>query len=596
MKVFAKLGWFIKKERKNYIIGILILLIVALIDLLPPQIIGRVIDGITFNSLTGKTLLIYVIILFFAAVLTYAFRYFWRIMIFGASMRLGKILRSRLYHKYTSMSPSFFQERRTGDLMAHATNDIRAVQNTAGGGVLTIADSLMSGGAVLITMAITVDWRLTLIVMIPLPIMIILTSYYGKLLNRGFKKAQAAFSQLNDKTQESIAGIKVTKTFGYEKNDQADFKSLSDDVVNKNLKVSKIDALFDPTIMAVIGVSYFLAIFFGARMVINDDITIGQLVTFTTYLGMMVWPLLALGLFFNIVQRGHASYERINEIINVKNEVNTEVETHNIPEGDIQFNLKNFSFPNDESIALSNVQFTISKGSTIGIVGRTGSGKSALIRLLLREFDTERANEIKYGDQPLRHFDISSLRAQFGYVPQDHFLFSTSIRNNIAFSDPSLENEIIYNASKTSYIHEDILSFPEGYDTVVGERGVSLSGGQKQRISIARALIMNPPVLILDDSLSAVDAETEEHILENMQSVRQGKTNIITAHRMSAVSHADMIVVMDEGTIIERGTHQELMSIKGWYYETYQAQALHEEIASSLDELAKGDDSNGTKS
>jgi len=596
MKVFAKLGWFIKQERKNYIFGILILLLVALIDLLPPQIIGRVIDGISFNTLTGKTLLIYLIILFLAAVLTYVFRYYWRIMIFGASMRLGKILRERLYHKYTSMSPSFFQERRTGDLMAHATNDIRAVQNTAGGGVLTIADSLMSGGAVLITMAITVDWRLTLIVMIPLPIMIILTSYYGKLLNRGFKKAQAAFSQLNDKTQESIAGIKVTKTFGYEKDDQADFKQLSDDVVYKNLKVSKIDALFDPTIMSVIGVSYFLAIFFGARMVIQDDITIGQLVTFTTYLGMMVWPLLALGLFFNIVQRGHASYERINEITNVQNDVDTEVKTDMIPEGDIHVDIQSFKFPNDDNVALHDIHFTIEKGTTLGIVGRTGSGKSAIIRLLLREFDTKEADEIIYGRHPLSYFDIRHLRAQFGYVPQDHFLFSTSIRNNIAFSDPTIDDDIIHNASNISYIHQDILSFPEGYDTVVGERGVSLSGGQKQRISIARALIMNPPVLILDDSLSAVDAETEEHILENMQNVRQGKTNIITAHRMSAVSHADMIIVMDEGTIIERGTHHELMNFKGWYYDTYQSQALHEKIASSLDELAKGDDNDGTKS
>lgn len=596
LKVFIKLGWFIKAELKNYILGIFILLLVALIDLLPPQIIGRVIDGITLQTLTGKTLIIYLVILVVAAILTYIFRYYWRIMIFGASMRLGKILRSNLYHKYTSMSPSFFQKRRTGDLMAHATNDIRAVQNTAGSGVLTIADSLITGGSVLITMAITVDWRLTLIVMIPLPIMIVLTSYYGKLLNRGFKKAQAAFSQLNDKTQESIAGIKVTKTFGYEKDDQADFKKLSDDVVYKNLKVSKIDALFDPTIMSVIGVSYFLAIFFGARMVIQEDITIGQLVTFTTYLGMMVWPLLALGLFFNIVQRGHASYERINEITNVKNDVDTNVETETIPEGDIQFDIDTFHFPDDDSLALRDIKFTISKGSTIGIVGRTGSGKSAIIRLLLREFDTAQSSEIKYGSKPIRYYDISHLRAQFGYVPQDHFLFSTSIRNNIAFSNPEIDNQYIYEASRLSYIHNDILAFPEGYDTVVGERGVSLSGGQKQRISIARALIMNPPVLILDDSLSAVDAETEEHILENMQNVRQGKTNIITAHRMSAVSHADMIIVMDKGTIIERGKHSELMANKGWYYETYQAQALHEELASSLDEIAKGDEEDGSKS
>ncbi|MFU1770106.1 ABC transporter ATP-binding protein [Mammaliicoccus sciuri] len=267
-----------------------------------------------------------------------------------------------------------------------------------------------------------------------------------------------------------------------------------------------------------------------------------------------------------------------------------------IPEGDIHVDIKSFKFPNDDNVALHDIHFTIEKGTTLGIVGRTGSGKSAIIRLLLREFDTKEADEIIYDHHPLSYFDIRHLRAQFGYVPQDHFLFSTSIRNNIAFSDPTIDDDIIHNASNISYIHQDILSFPEGYNTVVGERGVSLSGGQKQRISIARALIMNPPVLILDDSLSAVDAETEEHILENMQNVRQGKTNIITAHRMSAVSHADLIIVMDEGTIIERGTHQELMNLKGWYYDTYQSQALHEKLASSLDELAKGDDNDGTKS
>lgn len=591
MKVFLKLGWFIKAERKRYILGIILLFLVALIDLLPPQIIGKVIDGISLETLTGEMLVLYLVVLVVGAILTYVLRYYWRIMIFGASLRLGKLLRVRLYKKYTSMSPSFFQKRRTGDLMAHATNDIRAVQNTAGAGVLTIADSLMSGGAVLITMAVTVDWRLTLIVMLPLPLMVLLTSYYGRLLNRGFKKAQAAFSQLNDKTQESIAGIKVTKTFGYEKDDQNDFKNLSDDVVNKNLKVSKIDALFDPTIMSIIGVSYFLAIFFGSEMVIAGEITIGQLVTFTTYLGMLVWPLLALGFFFNIVQRGHASYERIDEIVNVKNLVDTKVKTDEVPVGNIVFDIEAFHFPNDENVALNNIKFTIREGETVGIVGKTGSGKSALIRLLLREYDTTQMNEIKYGDKPIRYYDIRNLRAQFGYVPQDHFLFSTSIKDNIAFSNPKAGEEKIYEASRLSYIHQDILNFTNGYNTIVGERGVSLSGGQKQRISIARALVMNPPVLILDDSLSAVDAETEEKILENMQKVRKGKTNIITAHRMSAVSHADFIIVMEEGTIIESGTHEQLLNNKGWYYETYQSQALHDKLASSLDDMARGSES-----
>lgn len=592
MRVFKDLWWFFKAEKTGYLFGILMLVLVALMELVPPQIIGRVIDSITEATLTPQSLTVFLVILVIAAVLTYIFRYYWRILIFGASQRLGKIMRERMYKKYSEMSPSFYQKSRTGDLMAHATNDIRAVQMTAGAGILAIADSIITGGAVLITMALTISPKLTMIAMIPLPIMALLTSYYGRLLNRGFKKAQAAFSTLNDKTQESIAGIKVTKTFGYEESDQADFKTLSDDVVKKNLKVSKIDALFDPTIMLVIGASYFLSVFFGARMVYADEITIGQLVTFTTYLGMMVWPLLALGWFFNLVQRGSASYDRINKIMNTKNDIKQDNYIEKAPDGDIQFDIEHFNFPGDESGGIQNVQFEVKKGETIGIVGRTGSGKSALIKLMLREFDTEHADDITYGGIPIRDYHIKALRHQFGYVPQEHFLFSTTIRKNIAFSNPELEDDVIFEASRLSDIHEDILSFHDGYETVVGERGVSLSGGQKQRISIARALIMNPEVLILDDSLSAVDAETEEKILQNMQAVRQGKTNIITAHRMSAVKNADLIIVMDEGTVIERGTHDSLMQEKGWYYDTYNTQALRDSLTHELDDMAEGDERN----
>lgn len=590
MKVFKHLWWFFKAERTGYLFGIIMLILVALMELVPPQIIGRVIDNITEDTLTMNRLTVFLLILVVTAILTYIFRYYWRILIFGASNRLGKILRRQLYRKYSLMSPSFYQKHRTGDLMAHATNDIRAVQNTAGAGILTIADSVITGGAVLVTMAVTVSPKLTLIAMIPLPLMVILTSYYGKLLNRGFKKAQAAFSSLNDKTQESIAGIKVTKTFGYEKSDQEDFKKLSDDVVEKNLKVSKVDALFDPTIMSVIGASYFLSILFGAQMVLADEISLGQLVTFTTYLGMMVWPLLALGWFFNLVQRGAASYDRINNIMHTKNDIENEDYIAAPPSGDISFNIIQFNFPEDESDGLREVHFDIKEGDTVGIVGRTGSGKSALIKLLLREFDTENSSDIAYGGIPIRDYNVETLRKQFGYVPQEHFLFSASIRNNIAFSNPNVSEEKIYEASRLSDIHEDISNFPEGYDTVVGERGVSLSGGQKQRISIARALIMDPKVLILDDSLSAVDAETEERILFNMQKERKGKTNIITAHRMSAVSKANLIIVMDNGTIIECGTHEALMSKKGWYYDTYNAQALRDSLTHDLDDMAEGDD------
>lgn len=589
MKVFWKLGWFFKQQKLSYIIGLGTLLLIALIEIVPPQIIGRTIDQMTTNQLTSKLLMVYLAILIIVAILTYVFRYVWRLSIFGTSQKLRQILRTYLFKKYTDMSAIFFQNRRTGDLMAHATNDIRAVQNAAGAGILMIADSLITGGTVIITMATTVSWKLTLIAMIPLPFMVLLTSFYGALLSKGFKKAQAAFSKLNDKTQESVAGIKVTKTFGYESSDQADFKDLSDDVVDKNLKVSKIDALFDPTITLVIGMSYFLSIAFGAQMVFHNEITLGQLITFTTYLGMLVWPLLALGLFFNIVQRAKASYERIEEIGNLPNGIDTHYKIDDSPQGDIQFNMEYFNFPGNDNQGLYDIYFTIKQGDTVGIVGRTGSGKSTLIKLLLREFDTQQAQDITYGAYPLRDYKVELLRGQFGYVPQEHFLFSTTIRNNIAFSNEAIEDEQIYEVSRLSHIHDDIMNFTNGYQTVVGERGVSLSGGQKQRVSIARALLLNPEVLILDDSLSAVDAQTEEVILGNLEHLRNHKTNIITAHRMSAVKHADLIIVMDEGEIIERGHHESLMQQRGWYYETYQAQALQAKLSRNLDNLTKGD-------
>lgn len=584
MKVFMHLSWFFKQEKLKYIVGLLVLLFIALFQLIPPQIIGKTIDAIAADRLTGRQLFTYMMILAFAAVMIYILRYSWRVLIFGTSNKLGKILRNRLYEKYTSMSPSFFQRRRTGDLMAHATNDINAVQGAAGPGVLMIGDSLITGTSILITMALTINWKLTLIIMLPLPILVLLTSYYGRLMSKGFKKAQAAFSRLNDKTQESIAGIKVTKTMGYEKSDQKDFKTISDDVVRKNLKVAQIDALFSPTIMLVIGTSYFLALVFGTFMIFNHTITLGQLITATTYLGMLVWPLLALGFFFNIIQRGHASYERISGILDTENEIDLTYKVNGYPSGPITYQIKSFTFPGSEHPSLRDVHFTIEEGMTVGIVGRTSSGKSTLLRLLVREFDTQRPEDITYGGIPIRDYEIQHLRAMFGYVPQDNFLFSTTIRENIAFAAPNSTKQQIQQAAETSYVHHDILKFPQGYDTIVGERGVSLSGGQKQRVSIARAVISDPPVLMFDDSLSAVDADTEEHILNNMRDQRQGKTNIITAHRMSAVSHADLIIVMDEGTVAEQGTHEQLMRNQGWYAKTYQSQQLRDQLTKKLDE------------
>jgi ATP-binding cassette, subfamily B, multidrug efflux pump len=574
VKVFLDLGWFFKERKKQYIVGIIMLMVVAFLQLLPPKIIGYVVDEIRLGTLTGEALLKDLLLLAGAAITMYIIRYYWRMMIFGSAILLARQLRARLFEHFTRMSPRFYQKRRVGDLMAHATNDLSAVQQTAGAGVLTLVDSLATGSFVIAAMAITIDWKLTLIALIPMPIMAYLTNYYGKQLHNRFHFAQKAFSNLNDKTQESISGIKVIKTFGQEKEDIQDFVQLSDDVVEKNIHVAKVDSLFDPTISAIVGVSFFLSIVFGARFIIAGDMTVGDLIAFTAYLGLLVWPMLAFGWLFNIVERGRASYDRIRALLAEPADIDDASHALDVKaQGDLKVHIDEFKFPDDERAALKNVHFTLKRGETLGIVGKTGSGKTAILKLLLREFEGYEGS-ITYGDHSINSYKKDRLRSAIGYVPQDHFLFSTTIAGNIAFANTSAPLEEVYEASRLAHIHEDILNFTSGYDTIVGERGVSLSGGQKQRISIARALMMKPELLILDDSLSAVDARTEEAILESLKASRVDETTIITAHRLSAIQHAHQIIVLHEGTIVEKGSHEELMILQGRYYEMYQLQQL----------------------
>lgn len=574
MRVFLELGWFFKERKKQYLIGIFLLLIVAFLGILPPRIIGFVVDEISRGSLTRGFLAKWLAVLAGAAILMYVLRYAWRQMIFGSSVLLARNLRKQLFDHLTRMSPAFYQKRRVGDLMAHATNDLQAVQQTAGAGVLTLVDSFATGGFVIAAMAFTINWKLTLIVLLPMPLMAFLENYYGKLLHERFHKAQEAFSSLNDKTQESISGIKVIKTFGQEQEDIDDFERLSGEVVKENIRVARVDSLFDPTISAIIGICYFLTIGFGSYFVVKGEMTIGDLVAFTAYLGLLVWPMLAFGWLFNIVERGRASYDRIRALLAEPVDIDDrENAVDKRPEGDIIFSIEKFQFPEDERAALRDVYFVLKRGETLGIAGMTGSGKSAILRLLLREFD-HYEGQITFGGLAIQDVKKQRLREAIGYVPQDHFLFSTTIAGNIAFAHPHASMEEVEQAAKLANIHEDILNFSEGYQTVVGERGVSLSGGQKQRISIARALMMEPELLILDDSLSAVDAKTEEAILESLKKTRTGETTIITSHRLSAIQHAHQILVMHEGTVAEIGSHEELLKKKGRYYEMYKLQQL----------------------
>lgn len=576
MRAFLELMWFFKAEKKAYLIGIFTLLFVAFLQLVPPRVIGMVVDEIQLGTLTRQGLIQWVVILVIAGVGMYVLRYYWRIMIFGSSVKLARLLRNRLYEHFTKMSPNFYQQRRTGDLMAHATNDLQAIQQTAGVGVLTLVDSLATGGFVVIAMATTISWKLTLICLLPMPLMAILTGWYGQMLHSRFHKAQEAFSTLNDKSQESISGIKVIKTFGQEKEDIEDFRKQSEDVVKKNISVAKIDALFDPTISLVVGISFFLSIVFGSRFVINGEMTIGSLVSFTTYLGLLIWPMLAFGHLFNVVERGRASLDRVNSLLGEKVEIrDLKTAVGTVPKGDIVYDLKEFAYPGEQEVNLKGIHFMLPKGATLGIVGKTGAGKTSLLKLLIREFEGYKGT-ISIGGKAITDYQLDKLREAVGYVPQDHFLFSATVAENIAFAEPSATLEQVYEAARIARIHDDILGFTDSYETVVGERGVSLSGGQKQRISIARAILMNPEILILDDSLSAVDAKTEEEILGALKENRDGKTTLITAHRLSAIEHADLILVLDNGEIVERGTHNELMQHDGWYKEMYLHQQLEE--------------------
>jgi ATP-binding cassette, subfamily B, multidrug efflux pump len=576
MSVFRDLMWYFKAEKKAYLSGIFLLLFVALLQLVPPKVIGIIVDEITNGSLTAGVLGKWIFLLAASGLAMYTLRYYWRIMIFGSAVKLSRLLRNRLYEHFTSMSQSFYQKKRTGDLMAHATNDLSAIQQTAGAGVLTFVDSLATGGFVIIAMAATISWKLTLIALIPMPLMAVLTSWYGTMLHKRFHKAQEAFSDLNDKTQESITGIKVIKTFGQEKEDIEDFRKQSEDVVEKNLAVARVDSLFDPTISIIVGISFFLSIAFGSRFVLNGELTIGQLVSFTSYLGLLIWPMLAFGWFFNIVERGRASYDRVSTLLEEKIDIQDKPDALDIiPFGNIAYNIHSFTYPTDQEPMLKDIVFELGQGQTLGIVGKTGAGKTTLLKLLIREFDLT-DGRISIGGKVIQDYKMERLREAIGYVPQDHFLFSATVHENIAFADPRVDKEIIFNAAKTANIHSDILEFTDGYNTVVGERGVSLSGGQKQRISIARALVMNPEILILDDSLSAVDAKTEEQILSALKENRKDKTTIITAHRLSAIHHADLIIVLDGGEITERGTHDQLMEQDGWYRDMYLRQQLEE--------------------
>ena len=572
MSIIQKLWWFFKLEKRRYLLGILALILVAVLNLIPPMVMGRVIDAITGGQLSQQDLLLNLLYLLLAALGMYYLRYVWRMYILGTSYRLGQIMRSRLFEHFTKMSPAFYQTYRTGDLMAHATNDINALTRLAGGGVMSAVDASITALVTLLTMLFSISWQMTLVAILPLPFMAYATSRLGRKTHKAFGESQAAFSELNNKVQESVSGIKVTKSFGYQTDELESFQEVNELTFQKNLQTMKYDSLFDPMVLLFVGSSYVLTLLVGSLMVQEGQITVGNLVTFISYLDMLVWPLMAIGFLFNITQRGKVSYQRIEELLSQESPVqDPEFPLDGIENGRLEYAIDSFAFENEET--LTDIHFSLEKGQTLGLVGQTGSGKTSLIKLLLREYDVDKG-AIYLNGHDIRDYRLTDLRGLMGYVPQDQFLFATSILDNIRFGNSNLPLSAVEEATKLAQVYQDIVDMPQGFDTVIGEKGVSLSGGQKQRLAMSRAMILDPDILILDDSLSAVDAKTEYAIIDNLKETRKNKTTIITAHRLSAVVHADLILVLQNGQIIERGTHDDLLALDGWYAQTYQSQQL----------------------
>ena len=588
MSIFSKLDWFFKQEKKRYIIGITFLALTSLANLVPPRVLGLMADQLDQGHISWGQYGMLILAVLAAAFSLYILRYFWRKQIWGGAAELERQMRSKLFDHFMIMDRTFYQRHRTGDLMAHATNDVTAIQNVAGDGVLTLVDSLIMGLSTMIAMIIFVDWRLTIIALLPLPFLAIGAWRLGDHLHNAFDKSQAAFSRINNKTQESVSGIKVLKTFGQDKEDIKAFDQMVDDTIKINKEVFVLDSLFDPLGTIVIGATYVITIIYGGMMVTNKVLSIGQLVSFIAYISNMVWPMFAIGYLFNILERGSASYDRVEKLLNEKPLITDKHADQSIKvadlQGDLHYDIKSFAYPDEKDISvLKNIDFTLKPGQTLGLVGRVGAGKTTIIQLLLREFD-QYEGKITLNGKDIRTIPLKVLLSQISYVPQNNFLFSTSIENNIAFSSENAGKNDIASAAKKSDLHDDVLQMPNGYQTLVGENGISLSGGQRQRMSIARALLKDSQILILDDALSAVDAKTETEILTALRKERKNKTTMIAAHRLTSVMDADLILVLKDGQIVERGNHQQLLDEDGWYAEMWRRQELQAKVGEDTDE------------
>ncbi len=577
MQIFWQLRWFFRQEWRSYTGVILILCVVSAMQLIAPRVIGWVVDGTVNHTMPLSTLFGWLIGLVVLGLVGYLLRVIWQVWLFGTSTKLGMVLRNRLYRHYISHTAAFFDSYKRGDLMARTTNDVNAIIMASGQGVLMAVDSLISGVAVLLVMTTSLSWQLTLLALLPMPLMAFFIFRFGGQLHNQFRYSQAAFSSLTNKTQESLDGIRMVRAFGLEQRQQTEFDEVVDDTGKKIFSVACIDAKYAPVIQLTIGMSFFLSISGGAYLVSKGHLSLGDLTAFTLYQGLMIWPMLAMALLLNILERGAVAMTRLQEVLDEQPTiVSSSIELTDYRQC-LDVDIKQFCWHSQAAPILENIAFKLKAGQMLGIAGAVGSGKTTLLSLLLRQIELE-DGEIKYGNIAISAANLNDWRSRFAVVSQTPYLFSRTIAENIALGDPNATHEQIRHVATLACIDDDILGFPLGYETLVGEKGVTLSGGQKQRISIARALLLNAEILVLDDSLSAVDAKTEHHILLNLKTLQDKQTLIVIAHRLTALESADEIIVLQAGQLIERGSHQVLIQQSGWFSAMHRYQNLERDI------------------
>lgn len=563
---------FFKKNKLRYSIGVIFMVASSYIQTLFPRVLGDTIDILknsNFNSSLVKTNILYMVLITFS---TFICTFIWRNMVMGGGRKLENTIREKLFDHFQKLSPEFYNNEKTGNLIAYAINDISAVRMTFGPATAMSINGLVICVSSIYSMITSISFKLTIMCLAPIPFIVIVMLKIGRMVQYRFRKVQENFADISDRVQENINGIRVIKAYVQEEKEVKNFKKLNDKMMDSNLKMVKISSALSPIIELCFSISFVFNLIIGGNMVLNGQTSLGDFVAFNTYISMIMAPVMSIGRIIIVFQRGMASLKRLNKIFKVEPAITDgkAMVEKNI-EGNIELKNLTFSYPGSDKIALNNVSLTIKKGSTIGIVGKTGSGKTTLTNLLLKLYNVENGS-IAFDGTDINDYTLNSIRSSIGYVPQDNFLFSASIRENISFFKEIYKNEEIENSAKAACIYESIMDFPDGFDTVLGERGVNISGGQKQRVSIARAIVKDPQILILDDSLSAVDAVTETKILSNLKDIRKDKTAIIIAHRLSAVKDADEIIVLDEGRIAEKGTHEELLNKGGIYYDIYKEQ------------------------